>query len=110
MRKHFSIAIVSFFTLFLFSTQGALAAGATIGVSPNSGSIGKPIKVNVVVSSKSVKFNAAEAKVKLSSNLAIQNLSLGNCNLSFLHTPTMQDPSFAGVIISTGSTNCTVYT
>src|SRR6266702_59896 len=110
MRKQFSLAIVSFFTLFLFSTQGALASGAIIGVSPNTGSIGKPFNVNVVISSKSTKFNAAETKVKLSSNLAIQDLSLGNCNLSFLRTPTIQDPSFVGVIISTSSTNCTVYT
>jgi hypothetical protein len=35
---------------------------------------------------------------------------LGDCHFSFLKTPGTQDPSFAGVILSTYSTKCTVYT
>jgi hypothetical protein len=35
---------------------------------------------------------------------------LGDCNFSFLKTPTVQNPSFAGVIFSNSATKCTVYT
>ncbi len=106
--------LFSFITSLLFISivfaQPVFASGATIGPSPNSGSYGKSFTVNMVIDGNGEKFNAAEAAVDVSSNLKIQNLTLGDCNFSFLRTPSIENPSFAGIIISTYSTRCIAYT
>ena len=103
----FSLSLISFFTL---TVSGAFAASTTLGMSPQSGSFGKPFSVDLVIDGHGDKFNAAQATVNLSANLKMQNLVLGDCNFSFLTTPSLQNPSFAGVILSSSATNCTVYT
>jgi hypothetical protein len=94
----------------IFSTQPALAAGASIGFTPQKGSYDKPFKINLVIDGHEEKFNAAGATVKLPSQLKVQDLVLGDCNLSFLTTPTAKNLSFEGVILSSYATKCTVYT
>jgi hypothetical protein len=106
----FSLVIFLSFFISFTTIQPVFAAGATIALSPQSGSYGKPFKVNLIVNGNGDKFNAAQATVSISSNFKIQDLELGDCNFSFLKTPTVQDPSFAGIIISTYSTKCTAYT
>src|SRR5258708_18625126 len=108
--KRLSVVIASGTLIFLSAVSNALAANTTIGPSPEIGSYGKPFTVNMVIDGHGEKFNAAQATVTLSSNLKVKDLTLGDCNFSFLHTPSAQDPSFAGIIISTYSTKCTAYT
>src|SRR5258708_32823465 len=91
--------IVYLLLILILPIHSAVAASSTIGFSPETGYITKPFTVDVVVNGHGDKFNAAEATVTFSSNLKIKDLTLGNCNFSFLHTPTVQNPSFAGVII-----------
>ncbi len=110
MQKVFSAFVLSIICFFTLTVQGAFAASTTMDLSPQSGSYGKPFTVNLVIDGHGDKFNAAQATVALSPNLKIQNLVLGDCNFSFLHTPTIQTPSFAGVILSSSATKCTVYT
>lgn len=115
MNRIFVSFAIFFFTLtFVLSfssfVQRAQAAGSTMTVSPSSGTFDKQFTVDLVIDGHGDKFNAAQATVALSQSLAIKDLSLGNCNFSFLHTPTVQNPSFAGVVISTYSTKCTAYT
>jgi hypothetical protein len=110
MKKAFIVFVVSFFLFFIYNIQEVSAANATMVFSPGTGSFGKEFTVNLVVDGHGDKFNAAQATVTLSSNLKIQNLVLGDCNFSYLKTPSIQNPSFSGVILSAGSTNCTVYT
>lgn len=99
---------------FLFSNiaivHPAFASGASIAPFPNSGSYGKPFTVNIVIDGQGEKFNAAQATVNVSSTLKVEDLELGDCNFSFLKTPSVQNPSFAGIIISNYSTKCTAYT
>jgi hypothetical protein len=99
-------------TILLFPLLGirkSYAESATIGFSPATGSFGKEFVVSLLVDGHGDKFNAAQATVHASSSLAIKDLVLGDCHFSFLKTPGTQDPSFAGVILSTYSTKCTVY-
>lgn len=111
MKKILSSLITLFLLLIsVVFTQPVFASGATIAPSPSNGSYGKPFTVNMVVDGSGDKFNAAEATVNISSNLKIQDVELGDCNFSFLKTPTAENPSFAGIIISTYSTKCTAYT
>jgi len=110
MRKALSVSLISSVIFFIFNVSSAFAASTTIVPSPNTGSYNKPFTVNMVIDGHGDKFNAAQATVNISPNLTIQDLTLGDCNFSFLHTPSVQNPSFAGVIISTYSTKCNVYT
>lgn len=110
MRKALSVSFISFLIFLTLTVTSVFASNTTIAPSPNSGSYNKPFTVNMVIDGHGDKFNAAQTTVKLSSNLQIKNLTLGDCNFSFLHTPSIEDPSYAGVIISTYSTKCTVYT
>ncbi len=109
MRKRFSV-LALFFILILFSARQVNAASATIIPSPNIGNFDKTFTINLVIDGKGDKFNAAQANVSISPYLTVKDLTLGDCNFSFLKTPNIQNPSFAGVIISTYSTKCTVYT
>lgn len=110
MQKVFAAFLLSFLFLFTFAGKGVLAASTTLDMSPQSGSFGKPFTVDLIVDGHGDKFNAVQATVTLSSNLKIQNLVLGDCNFSYLTTPNLQNPSFAGVILSTYATKCTIYT
>lgn len=110
MRK---IAYILFlFLLFSFTlgVKQVSAAQSIIGVSPQKGTFGKPFSINVTIDGHGDKFNAAQATVTLSANIAIQNLILGDCDFSFLTSPSVQDPSFAGIIFSNYKRECTLYT
>lgn len=109
MRTVFSL-LLSLFCLFFLSVPSVLAASTTMSVSPQSGSYGSPFTVSLVIDGHGDKFNAAQATVTLSPALATKDLTLGDCNFSFLKTPSIQNPSFAGVILSAYATKCTVYT
>ncbi|MDE2588689.1 MAG: hypothetical protein KGL95_03365 [Patescibacteria group bacterium] len=109
--------VVTTFILFIvllivpfFTTTNAYAASTTIGFSPSNGTFDKPFTVNLVIDGNGDKFNAAEATITPSENLAVQDLTFGDCNFSFLKTPSIQNPSFEGIIMGTSSTKCTIYT
>lgn len=94
----------------IVNTPIAHAAQTTIDVLPKSGTFDKPFKASVVIDGKGDVFNAAESQVAISSNLAVKDLTLGDCNLSYLITPSAEHLSFSGVILSGSSKKCTVYT
>ncbi len=100
----------TFFSISLLFVSHVYAAETTIGVSPNSGTFDKAFKANIVIDGKGDVFNAAESKVKISSNLTVKDIILGDCNFSYLSTPTTENLSFSGVILSGSSKKCTVYT
>lgn len=106
-------AIILFLLLFAFSAtypvQNANAANTTIGFEPANGQFDKEFTVSLVINGHGEKFNAAEAQVKASPKVIIRDLIFGDCNLSFLATPTRENPSFSGIIMGTYSTGCTVY-
>lgn len=97
-------------SLFILFPQNAYAANTTMSVSPQSGTFGKEFTASVVLDGRGERFNAASAKVGLSKNLTITSLTFGDCNFSFLNTPTKEIPSFEGIILSSYATKCTVYT
>ncbi len=108
-RKLFTY-FISLLSFAFLSVSPSFASGATINLSPQNGSYGKPFSVHVVVNGNGQPFNAAQATVSLSSNLSVQNLVTGDCSFSFLQTPTITNPSFAGVLLGKSSKQCTVYT
>lgn len=110
MRKALLVFFVSFISFFLLTPRLVLAASTTIGLSPQSGSFSNQFTASVVIDGHGDIFNAAQATVNVSSNLTISNLELGDCNFSFLTTPGITSPSFAGVILGKSSQKCTVYT
>lgn len=82
--------------------------------SPAAGTktVGSPFSVNVAVNSTNA-FNAARATVSTSSNLTINSISAptsNSCNMQYTQTPTTSNPSFAGAIYGSSSTNCNIYT
>lgn len=88
-------------------------APGTIAASPASGTVtvGTPFNVDVVASGQA--FNAAQANVAVSPNLSItglHNATSNACNLQYTQTPSVSNPSFAGAIYNSSSTNCKVYT
>jgi hypothetical protein len=96
-------------------TPTSLPKTAMINTSPASGSIttGVPLTVNVVVNGGGQAFNAAQATVTVSPNLAITSLAspaTNACNFTYTQTPTTANPSFAGAMLATSSQSCTVYT
>ncbi len=109
MQKVITSFFLSIFCLFSLGAQQAFAASTTIGISPQSGSFGKPFTVNLVIDGHGDHFNAAQATVMLSSNLAVKDLALGDCNFAFFKTPTIESPSFKGIILKTYATKCTAY-
>lgn len=98
-----------FFILLAFSAPQTFAAATTMGFTPQSGSFGKPFTAKLVIDGHGEKFNAAGATIALPSQLKIQDIELGDCHFSFLTTPTIQNPSFEGVILSSYSQKCTAY-
>lgn len=75
--------------------------------------VGQPFNVTVAVNGGGTTFNAAQATVAVSSNLSIigtHSAPSPACNFQYTQTPTAADPSFAGAIYGSSSTNCNVYT
>jgi len=110
MNKLKVILVIILLLFYIIPNSNVYAANSTMGSLPETGYYTKPFKVSLVIDGHGDKFNAAQATVKLSSNLKIKDLTLGDCNFSYLHTPSIQDPTFEGIIISTYLTKCTVYT
>ena len=110
MRKAILAFVISFLLLFQLSANELYAASATIDLSPDKGSFGDAYPVDLIINGHGDKFNAAQATVTVSPKMLIKDLTLGDCNFSFLHTPSIQNPSFSGVIVSTYATKCTAYT
>ncbi len=74
--------------------------------------MGTPFTIDVIASSTAQAFNAAQATVTVSANLAITSLTTppsGACNFTYSQTPTINNPSFAGALFGTSKTSCTVY-
>ncbi len=104
---------------FTFLEHAATNKTAIISVAPYSGTypVGQTFTVNLIVDGGGQTFNAAKADISLSSNLAIQTLTVtpqasGGCNFTFVnnqHTPTAASPSFAGAILNGSSPSCIVY-
>lgn len=109
MKRGLSISF--FLVLFsIFFTPPTYAAATTMDFSPANGKFDKAFKVNLIIDGHGDKFNAAEATVKLSPNLKVKDVIMGDCHFSSLRTPSTQNPSFAGIIIKTYSKKCTAYT
>src|SRR5947209_20054927 len=92
------------------STGQAFAANGTIKVSPGNGTYANSFTINMVIDGGGQSFNAAQAAIKLSQNLAVKDITLGNCNFSFIKTPSVDDLSFSGAILGGSVSNCTLYT
>jgi YD repeat-containing protein len=95
-------------------SDGIPAPGSEIKVSPASQSVavGTPFTVDVIANSNAQAFNAAQATVTVSANLAITSLTTpasSSCNFTYSQAPTVNNPSFAGAIFGSSKTNCTVY-
>lgn len=88
------------------------AAGpASLSVNPDAKSVqvGTPFSVDIVVDGGGNPIIVAEAKVTVSQNLTIEEITLGNCYFAFIKTPTTSDPSFIGGIPGGSSNKCTIY-
>lgn len=97
----------------LTTPSSVYAAGGTIGASPSTGSsytVNTPFTVDIIIDGDGEAFNAAKASVKTTPSLQINDLILGDCNFSFVKTPSTTEPSFAGVILGNSSKKCTLYT
>jgi hypothetical protein len=87
---------------------------ASIAAFPSSSTVtvGTPFTVDVAINAGQA-FNAAQATVAVSPNLAITSLSNPSsnaCNFNYTQIPTTSNPSFAGAIFGTSTvSNCTVY-
>lgn len=108
-RKIIFTFCFSFFLAFGLFTQQVYAASTIMGVTPQSGSFSGPFTVSLQIDGHGDSFNGAQATVTVSSSLAIQDLSLGNCNFSFTKTPSSSDPSFQGIILGGSQKKCQVY-
>ena len=97
--------------LFIIFSLKANAAGGSIVLSPVSGSFsaGSTITTEVKIDGGGIPFNAAKATVKLQPNQNIQDLIIGNCDFSFIKTPTISDPSFVGVLLGDSRDSCIAY-
>jgi hypothetical protein len=91
-------------------TPAAYAANATMSLNPATGSYNNTFSVDLVIDGNGEAFNAAKATIEASSGLRINDVFLGNCNFSFITTPTAANPSFVGTILGDSSEQCTVYT
>jgi hypothetical protein len=103
------------FPLDNFTIEEIATPEANISVSPSTGTknVGQSFNVDVIVNGDSQEFNAARSTVTVSSNFTITGINTPSsdaCNFSYTQTPTTSNPSFAGAIFGTSSTNCKVYT
>lgn len=105
----FTLLLVPF--LFIFVTLKAHAAGGSIVLSPVSGSFsaGSTITTELKIDGGGIPFNAAKATVRLQPNQNIQDLIIGDCDFSFIKTPTISDPSFVGVLLGDSRDSCVAY-
>lgn len=103
----------------IFSRPNSHAAGALTAMmhlTPMTQSVvvNTPFTVSLSIDGGGQSFNAAAVTVATSSNLTVQNLSMGDCGFSFIptsDTPTATKPSFQGAaLLGSSSTGCTVYT
>jgi VCBS repeat-containing protein len=108
----YKIAIMTMSIVLLSSAPAAYASAASMSVSPSSDTkrVGEVFSVDVVIDGKSESFNAAKASVAVSSSLQVENVLLGDCDFSFITTPSITNLSFVGTILGTSSNRCTVYT
>jgi len=107
-----------FFTLILFvfillglKNSGSVNA-ASIFPLPDKGnySVGQTFTTSIIINGEGTAFNAAKVNIVPSENIQIQDIILGDCDFAFVNTPTINSPSFTGVILGDSSTKCTVYT
>lgn len=94
-------------------TCGSSAVKVVADPASGSKTVGSPFNVDVKVEDGGAAFNAARATVAISSNLSItgiHNPTSNACNLQYTTHPTTSNPSFAGAIFGSLSTDCTVYT
>lgn len=113
MNCHNVISIVLLLTvLMMASARAAFAAGANIAVNPaaKNVTVNEVFPVDIVIDGAGRPFVGAQATVGISSNLVVQELTLGDCNFAFVTTPATSNPSFAGAILGGQSTKCTVAT
>ena len=107
-------ALLFFFAVIFFLTaaNNASAESGSIFLSPQTGnySVGQVFSVSTKIDGGGSPLNAAKATVNLSSNLTINDLTLGDCGFAFVKTPTKDNPSFTGVILGGSVTSCTLYT
>lgn len=110
VNKKLLVVILAIF-LVVFVTKAIAAGSATIYVSPVGGNynVGQNFTADIVVDGAGAIFNAAKADVSVSTNLAVKDLTLGDCNFAFIKTPTPKMLSFVGVILGSYSNKCSVY-
>jgi hypothetical protein len=108
----FLSSLILFSLAFSLAAQRAFAASTVMSVNPNSGSytIGSMNHIDLIIDGHGDIFNAAKATLTLSGNLSVSDLTLGDCNFSFVQTPSTADPSFTGVMLGGTSQKCTVFT
>lgn len=114
-KKYFLPQLFFLFSAFFFVLSNPVkifAANTIIGSNPSLGSyqVGTPFTTEIFINGHGDLFNAAQATVAVSSNLSIKDITIGDCNFSFITTPTITNPSFLGVILGGSSKNCTLYT
>jgi len=109
--KSLFIFLVTGFFVFSFNSNVNAADSASISLFPNQGNfnVNDVFTVDVVVDGGGMQFNAAKATLNLSNNVAIQDLTLGDCGFAFVNTPSVKKPSFTGVLLGSSSGKCTVY-
>ncbi len=114
LRERRRLTLFTFIAILVFTLavlpHRALAASTTIELTPATGSYGAPFAVSLVIDGHGDVFNAAQATVAVSKSLRINDLVLGDCNFSFMHTPSIANPSFEGAILGGSAKKCTVYT
>lgn len=113
-KKFYKIISLIFFVFLFFSTtkNHAFSASGNITITPRTGNFatGESFQANLIIEGGGTPFNAAKATVAVSPNLSIQNLTMGNCDISFVNTPSKDNPSFLGAILGGSSNKCTLYT
>lgn len=113
--KTYHKIIISFFAavffILMFSNQKVLAGSGNISVSPQSGSyaVGSVFSANIIINGGGTPFNAAKATVLTSQTLNVTDLTIGDCGFAFVKTPTIDDISFAGVLLGSSTQYCTLY-
>ncbi len=93
---------------------------ATISADPQSGvySVGQKFGATIIIDSGTQEFSAAKATIGVSSELAIDTLTItpeiaNGCEFTFTDpslTPNASNPSFYGILPNGNKTKCTVYT
>lgn len=94
------------------SPVSALAKTAKIYVSPASSNVktSQEFQVGIYIDGGGQNFNGAQATVTLSPGLSVQSIEPGDCNFTYLVTPSVANPSFAGAALGKVLANCRIYT